>query len=274
MKVKVAENSTEHLRLRMTTTAPWIMIFSGVAFALAGPLVVWLLGQVTVIAIQDEELVCRESLIGKFFHAETSTPIADISKVGTQVFNHVGPTLEVTVFARKTSYPIHLASLDGDKKIELAARIDQSLRSGTGFYYQSGMAMVWTSLALAALLTSVGFYCLACLQTSRIYADRSVNMLKIAISFWLLPITRRRDIEIDQIKNVEIRESTFRGRTTATSYRVVLHTQQSNPIALSSGPMFTEDSSEQVCHLLEMWLNQSKSKKRKRNPGGRRRKQD
>lgn len=253
MNISVLQDKPDHLELKLTPKASWVMVVFGFLFLSSGILVVWLLGDVTHVTIDKKSLVVRQLFLNRYPAKGVKVPVGSIQKINTKLYRlGITESYEVNVATHAKEFPITLASLDGDEKKVLAKRLHAAVQTRQNLRYSSGKESMWLGLFVGLVCWLGGFVCLIFLQTSVVTAGLFNNRVEVRTRLWLLPfVARKQSVFLEDI--VDIDDVIFEFRR-AHSYFVLIQTKDGKKIQLAIGPMFTDESAEQVKHSLMEWL--------------------
>ena len=180
MNIYVKENTPERLTVRLTPTSAPLVFGCGVLFLLSAPLVYWLLGFSSDLAIVGKEIKFRRAFLGKYFVTEKTIPVSEIRLIDTQVYeSFASRTRDVTIHA-VDDIRIPLGGLDGPGKDVVVRELNEAISLEADYGHQSG-TQVWGFL-LGGTLFLGGLICLYMLQTSWIIGSRLDDLLTVTIS--------------------------------------------------------------------------------------------
>ncbi|MEZ6095785.1 MAG: hypothetical protein R3C03_16400 [Pirellulaceae bacterium] len=257
MKIHLSENTPNRIVIGLVPTAWWAVVVFGLLFFALGPLVIWLLGFVVDLKLDEDEFVYRKAFFGQFWEERKELNSADIRNASTEIYEMAGGRiLELTIHTKDQKFAVPLSTLDGDAKELLAAEINDALDRKIPFQFNSGSGGVWSGVVLGLALVMGGMTCIYFLQSVRIIGDRHDGTLCVSCRRWISPFTDSRCIEMQNITGFEIDEVSVGGATTTTgtSYCVYANTKSGETLNLSKGPMFTEDSARELVQRLGDWL--------------------
>ena len=260
MRIKVLENTSEQLVVRMVPTAKFFVIACGVLFLLGGPLVFWILGYTTELKISANELQIMRALLGRYAVNERRIPLEDIRAIDTQVYASMGKTLDLTIHTDSAKIRVPFENLDGDAKIALASRLKSAVALGNDYSESAGSGLALTMLFVGLGMILIGLYMLSILQTSTIVGSRKEGLLKVRISRWLIPFSRESSIELSKFESVEYTERSLDG---ASSNSVLVQTTTGETLPLAAGAMFTDDSTRKIDAIISRWVHAANRPARK-----------
>jgi membrane protein YdbS with pleckstrin-like domain len=256
MRIKVLENTSEQLIVRMVPTAAPVVVGCGLLLLLAGPWVVWVLGYTTDLELQSDELQFRRAFLGRFDVEERVIPIEEVQNVDTQVYASMGQTLDVTIRTQSGDLRVPFSNLDGDAKIALASRLSNAIANAEDFSENSGMGTPMLGFFLGAALALGGLICLVMLQTSTVVGSKGEGWLGVRTSRWLIPYNRESSIELTEfetINHVEVEVNTH-SAPSASSNSVFVKTKSGKALPLAAGPMFTDESTAEIKQIVGEWV--------------------
>ena len=266
MQIKVLKNTPDQLVVRMVPIAAPIVLLCGLLFVLGGLLTIWLLGYNTDLKIQSGELQFRRAFWGSFDANERTIPVEDIQTVDTQVYTSMGQTLDVTIHTKSESLRVPFDNLNGDAKERMALRLNEAISSGGDFSENSGTDLPMLGIFLGALMSLGGVICLFFLQTSTVVGSRSEGSLGVKISRWLLPYKRESNIDLTNFGTIW--HKPFSVVTycapSASSNSVFVQSNTGESLKLAAGPMFTDDSTEEIKQIVEDWVRDANRSAKKR----------
>jgi hypothetical protein len=260
MKIKTLEADPQHLLIELVPSGEWILGSFGGLLMLLGPITVYLLGWVVVMAIDESGFHHEQSLLQLVWYERKSIPLNDIERFDSEIRKDlIGQT--IVVFVQKTDgkkVDLRVGDMSGDDKRALVERLNTSLSSGDKFHNTSdlGAAVAGSSL-LGGTLFAAGLFCLSFLQSTLIVGDSKARTICVGKRRRLTPwrVSQTQCIAISNFSHVSIAEfnvRSARGITTSSRY-VAIQTLDGQSVPLAHGPMFTDESSQQISEILSEW---------------------
>ena len=256
MRIKVLENTRDQLNVRMVPIGVPIVLAFGGLLVLCGPLVAWSLGYTTDLKLQNQELQVTRALLGRYDVKEHKVAVKDIRSIDTQIYTSMGSTLDVTIHTNSGDIRVPIEALDGDAKIAIASRLTDAIVQGRDFTESSGKNLPQLGFFLGVIMMLLGICSLLLLQTSIIIGSRSESILRVRIRHWLIPVSRESSIGLTEFSSVNFTEMGVINPSgvSAFSNSVFVQSSTGNKLPLAVGPMFTDDSTQEITKIIKVWV--------------------
>ncbi len=257
MRINVLQDTPDQLRVRMTPTrAGFILVFSALMIV-GGLLIVWALGDCSRISLRDGQVHYRTAVFDRFLVREDTLPVTDV-EFDTDVYKDtVSTTRDVTLRIRSgDDVRIPFPMLGGEQKQQVVDSLAAAAASGQDHVESSDGSSLYLGGFLGLLTSGAGVFCLFFLQSSQLECSRPDDKISVTISRWLLPGTRSNSVKLREFR--ELTEEAVSAGThntpTASSNYVFVTTGSGETLSLSSGPMFTDSSSQLIREILQSWI--------------------
>ena len=256
MRIKVVENTHNQLNVRMVPIAVPLLVAFGGLLVLCGPLVAWSLGYTTDLKLRNQELQITRALLGRYDVKEHRVAVKDIRSIDTQIYTSMGSTLDITIHTNSGDIRVPFEALDGDAKIAMASRLTEAIVQGKDYTESSGQNLPHLGFFLGAVMILLGICLLLLLQTSTIIVSRSESILRVRIRLWLIPVSRESCIDLTKFASVDFAEMGVNNPAgvSASSNSVFLQSKTGTKLPLAFGPMFTEDSTQEIMKIIKVWV--------------------
>lgn len=256
MRISVLEDSPDRLCVRMTPTSAIAATVFSVLMLGGGAFLAWVLSDCSEISIKDGQVHYHTGSFHRFGVREGSLPVADVT-FDTQVYeSSISKTQDVTLRSRSGDVRLPFPFLDGDGKQKIVENLELAAAEGRDHQETSGDGGPVAGVALGIIVGACGVFCLFFLQSSRLVCSRADDTMTVTISRWLLPGTKRNSVRLSEFQNIATKEVSVGSHNTptASSNYVLVQTSSGQSLSLSSGPMFTDESTVLITETIESWV--------------------
>ena len=252
MKITTHTHSDKALKLTLRTGL--VHLLGGLLFILISFATLFLLGRSTHIAIEDNVILYKSSLLGRLATQEWSEQASNIELINLTEQKNFGVSYQITITTRNQQTRIATLLSDGDTKRDLVDSLIANINEPESQFshHESG---TMTAIAIAIPCLTGGLTILVFAQTTTISSDSETRLWIISRRPLFPFLWRTTALSVDEFLHLNEKAFTV---GEATSYFLFASQKDHPSSSLAFGPMFTTKNVNELKSTLTPWLNRLK----------------